>query len=827
MRRTPLALVLVFCLLTAVPALAQGVLVTVAGGGPNNLPATSVPIGYPSAVASGPDGSYYFVDIGKNKILKVDPAGSLTAFAGSGGLGFDGDGVPATLAALNLPMGLAVDRLGNVFIADTGNNRIRRVDALTGLISTVAGNGITGYSGDDGPATSASLRMGGNPYPVGIAVDADGNLFIADVHNDRVRRVDAATGVITTYAGPCLNTGEDVPAAGGCVGQPRGLAVDRQGSLLITTLAYPKRVRRVDRVTGLIRTIAGGGNQIGSALPATQAYLQDVYSVTVDGDGNIFIADTDEDPFFGTAFPPIRKLDAVTGILRYYSGNGYLGFGGDGGPALGASFRLGTIVSVDSHGDLLIADPENDRIRKIDRVTTIINSVAGSPWPASYGPPATQVQLSTPVATAYDSQGNLFIANTAGHSVLRVDAITDVVTTAAGNGSYSSTGDGLPATQAGIAEPYGIALDANDNLFISDASGHRIRRVDAATGIISTVAGSGVQGYLGDGGPATSARLSTPIGIALSQTGDLYIAEIENNVIRRVDHATGYINTVAGNGIPGFTGDNLPATQTSLNFPWGVALDAAGNLYIGDRSNNRVRRVDALSGLMTTVAGTGTAGFSGDGGSATQAMLRTPRGILVDPSGGIIVADSANNRVRRVDAVTQNIETVAGTTAGASPDGTVAINARLRNPNYITMTPTGELLITDSGNNRIRKLTLTPPSVGSVPDGTSPYEPGLALTLESTGDLRLAWGAACGIAGGDYEVYAGDLGDYASLAPALCSTAGARSVTLPMSSGDRFFLVVPRHDLLEGGYGSASDGSARPASQASCLPQSPPGACGT
>jgi streptogramin lyase len=206
------------------------------------------------------------------------------------------------------------------------------------------------------------------------------------------------------------------------------------------------------------------------------------------------------------------------------------------------------------------------------------------------------------------------IADRSNQRIRRVDAVTGVITTVAGNGASGFSGDGGPATAANLSGPFGVAVDAAGNVLIADQNNARIRRVDAVTGVITTVAGNGAGGFSGDGGPATAASLSNPVGVAVDAAGNVLIADRSNQRIRRVDAVTGVITTAAGNGASGFSGDGGPATAASLSSPWGVAVDAAGNVLIADQSNSRIRRVDAVTGVITTVAGNGTFGFSGDGG---------------------------------------------------------------------------------------------------------------------------------------------------------------------------------------------------------------------
>jgi len=412
----------------SLPGFAQiGIITSVAGGGPNDIPATQANVCSPTAVILDSDGNLYVTSYCEGMVLRVDHAtGILTVAAGNGVSGFAGDGGAATSTSLFSPFGLAMDTVGNLFISETAANRVRRVDAVTGVITTLAGNGTQGFAGDNGPAISASLSA-----PNGIIIDPFGHSFIADSGNDRIRRVDA--------------------------------------------------------VTGLITTVAGGGQGCGG--------------------------------------------------------------------------------QTDSLGD---------------------------------GCAANDASLNNPYALAIDERGNLFIADAGNSRVRRVDATTHAITTVAGGGGgcasqTDSVGDGCLPTLARLGFPNGLLVDAAGNLLIGDSNNRRVRRVDASTQIITTVAGNGTEQDSGDNGPATSAGIQFPAGIALDNAGNLFIADTYGNLVRRVDAGTQVITTVAGNGTSGYSGDGFPATNASL-FPNGVAVDGAGNLLIADENNDRIRRVDAADG---------------------------------------------------------------------------------------------------------------------------------------------------------------------------------------------------------------------------------------
>ncbi len=288
-------------------------------------------------------------------------------------------------------------------------------------------------------------------------------------------------------------------------------------------------------------------------------------------------------------------------------------------------------------------------------------------------------------------------------------ATGDISTVAGTLGVAGSSGDGGLATSAELSGPEGLAVDSSGNIFIADRDNHVIRKVDASTGNISTVAGTlGVSGSTGDGGPATSAKLNTPVGIAVDSSGNIFIADVDNAVIRKVDASTGNISTVAGTlGVFGPTGDGGPATSAELGDPQGLVVDSSGNIFIADSGNLAIRKVDASTGNISTVAGIlGSEGSTGDGGPATSAFLGESIGVAVDSSGNIFIADSGNQAIRKVDASTGNISTVAGTlgVSGSTGDGGPATSAKLNYPTRMALDSPGNVFIADLDNHAIRKV---------------------------------------------------------------------------------------------------------------------------
>lgn len=333
-------------------------------------------------------------------------------------------------------------------------------------------------------------------------------------------------------------------------------------------------------------------------------------------------------------------------------------------------------------------------------ITTFAGS--GSPGFDQYSWQAKEAKLTYPSQVAVDNLGNVYIADTFNHSVRKVDTWNNL-STIAGNGTKGYSGDGGPGNAAQLNFPWSVATDNKGNIYIADADNHRIRRIDAG-GTITTVAGNGTKGSMGDGGAATSAQLNYPDGITVDNAGNLYIADSGSHVIRKVDANTRTIMKIAGTtGVAGFSGDGGRATDAKFNNPKRITVTSNGILYIVDKGNHRIRRVET-NGIITTVAGNGIAGFGGDSGPAITAQLNSPSDVTVDVMGNLYIADTENHRIRKVDVTTTTITTIAGSIPGYEGDGGPANRALLNAPDGVTLDSKGNLLVADSKNNRIRQL---------------------------------------------------------------------------------------------------------------------------
>jgi subtilase family serine protease/sugar lactone lactonase YvrE len=659
---------------------------TLAGGSVPNTPSmgTSIalPIGY--SIAADASGNVYFPSPVLNMVFKKDRNGVVTRFAGSGALGESGVGGSASQVKLDFPDGVTADSNGNVYIADSSNCRVLKV-AASGVVGIVAGNASCGYSGDTAPAILASLN-----FPIGLAVDPSGNLYIADANNCAIRKVDT-NGIITTVAGTgvCGYAGDGGPATSARIYYPYGLALDAKGNLYI---ADPDNYRiRMLAPDGTLSTVAGNGKccYSGDGGPATSAEIYFPTGVAVDSTGNLYIADSDN--------ARIRMVNP-SGMISTIAGTGVSGFAGDGGVATSARLATPEGVAVDPSGNIYIADTGNSRIRTVNTGGTISTSVGGS---INDGGLAVQSLLSKPSGVVRDAAGNTYVSD-AGNQLVRKVTSTGLITTVAGTGSGGFSGDGGPATAAQLNAPQQLALDGAGNLYIADSGNARIRRIDSA-GQIMTVAGTGSTGSTGDGGPAGSAQIGIPYGLAVDASGNLYFSDVIHHVVRKVD-PTGNISTVAGTGVLGYSGDNGPAASAKLYYPASLAIDGAGNLYIADTDNFRVRMV-ATSGTITTVAGSGNPGFSGDGAKAVNAQLYYPYGVAVDGAGNVYIADYDNERIRQVNP-SGIINTVAGNGSYSyAGDGALALGASFRHPYAVSADGQGNVAVVDQTNNAVRLLT--------------------------------------------------------------------------------------------------------------------------
>ena len=697
MRRTRVAIRCILLNAAALAAAAQPYVISTYAGGAPAPPIAAI------ALAADEHGNLYFVDgygydraAGRsNSVFRIDSSGVITRIAGNSRTGFSGDAGPATSAALYSPLAVAVDRTGSVFIVDSGNQRVRRVSP-EGTITTVAGGG-SAVLGDGGPATHGQLN-----YPSSIAIDSAGSLFIGEL--GRVRKV-TPDGVITTVAGG----GPNDPASGGPATSVQltnaiGVAVDTAGDLFIADQNFDS-----DSYSFLLRKVSPDGTI--STLPPVAGCCN--AAIAVDAGGNLLVA----------SGPSVLKISPA-GVQTVVAGNGSYGApSGDGRLATQAQLNGPTAIALGPAGDLFLADNTGRNVRVVtpDGIIHALSSIpASAPPPSGDGGPAIGAQLQLAVTglsvqsgLAADSAGNLYIAETGAHRIRKVSP-DGTITTVAGVGvprcSGPTTclplGDGGPATSAALSYPTSVAVDSFGNLFIADSVNARVRKV-SPDGIITTFAGDGnAPAYPrngGDGGPATSAPV-LPVSVAVDGAGNLFISEGNYADVRKVS-ADGTISTVL-------------APNTALPYfgvITAVTVDRTGNLFVGgflcdsgDNCNDAIRRISP-SGSVTLIAGGSNSyplqagGSIGDGGPAIQAQIGFISSLAVDAGGNIFVADLVGYRIRKIDP--NGIISTAGGDGipGYFGDGGPAANASVNYPFGLTTDAGGNVYLSDF-NQAVRVL---------------------------------------------------------------------------------------------------------------------------
>ncbi|MDA0744993.1 MAG: cohesin domain-containing protein [bacterium] len=612
-------------------------------------PATDAQLDYPAAIAIDAGGNVYIAELGNKRVRKIDTSGRITTVAGNGEFLPNPNGGPATEATISSPAGLAVDNNGNLYIALTNLGQIAKVESQTGNMSVIAGKGFLQFSGDGGPASEAGLS---NPY--GLALDNRNNLYFAERHNNRIRKIDLSTGIISAVAG----SGE--PGTGGFSGdggqateaqlnQPVDVAVDAAGNVYIADWSNG-RIRRVDPA-GVIATVAGGGTKHPqNGLTATDINLGGPQYVVIDASGNLYVP-------WQAAILRVDPSGTVT-IVAGASGQN-------------DDFKSVSALGMDREDNLYASDSSYHIVKKFSAAELAAITPDGGSTDGTGGQPGDDqtddgsgtgdqgggtggqpddggtTSPSTPLpGIGAAAPGSFFKSDGEARKPL-----IGIIEQIAGTGEQGYSGDGSPATGAMLNQPYGVAVDSAGNVYVVDLSNKRVRMIDTQ-GVITTVAGNGEYSPAATGQAATKAGLHNPSGIALDTNGDLYISVVPGSQgqILKIDAATGAIGPVA----------ETPAGEASFG-PNGLALDGEGGLYVADRNSHLVRKVDLGTGTMITVAGKagGAGGYAGDGGPATDALLNWPKDVALDADGNLYIADSSNQRIRKVDT-DGIITTVAG-----------------------------------------------------------------------------------------------------------------------------------------------------------------------
>ena len=571
-------------------------------------PAVKARLNLPSGVVVDKKGNLYISDRSNDRIRVVDKKGVIRTYAGSGVAGFQGDAGPALKAQLDKPFGIALDETENLYIADRNNNRVRKVSP-DGIITTVAGDGGFFFMGDNGPAYRASVAA-----PTGVALDSKGNLYIADRNNNRVRVVDR-TGMIRTVVGTGQQdyNGDSEMARETNLYLPFGLTVDSNDNLLVIDRSH-YRIRRIDPKSGQVETVAGNGIKLfaGDGGPATGATLSFPHGMSVDKKDNLIFSDkghfrirkiTPEgiintiggNGLRGNVGDNIPALEAnfynVTTIVQNPKGDMFMA-SPSGFVSLIRRFDSKGII----HDFIDTATPKYREAISKSKYKGLVQK----------GAIATITQFSDIV---FDPKGNLFTSDRLNHQIRKID-IEGNVSTIAGTGDSDHYGDNGPALEAAFRDPNALASDSEGNIYIADTANNMIRKIDIK-GIITTFAGNGEHVDSGDGGPALKAGIRSMDDIEFSPEGELHILGTNTHKVRKITKA-GEIITVAGKGYGGFFGDGGSATKAMLKNPAAISFDSKGNMYIADMGNNRIRKVDD-QGIITTFAGTGSFGWGRTG----------------------------------------------------------------------------------------------------------------------------------------------------------------------------------------------------------------------
>ena len=683
----------------------QGELITIAGGAgiTEGGYASNAYLARPHASAVDSQGNTYITDTNHHRIRKVSPEGIITSYAGTGASGFAGDGGPALSAQLYSPTGLVIDSGDNLYVADSANDRIRKISPA-GIITTIAGTGNSGFSGDGHLALNAQFNT-----PIGLALNSAGHLYIADQENHRIRKIVDAIVTTVAGAGTLGYAGDGGQALLAQLNKPSSIAVADSGLFYIAD-TNNNRIRKV-AVDGTISTLAGTGGLpstletggVAQAIiehsPASQLKTRPD-DLALDQNGDLYVADAMANKIY--------RINTI-GEASTYAGSTQLASGGDGHNVGSAQFNRPHAINIDTHGNFYLIGRESGRVRKVN-TSNIISTLAGggSSKYAGDGGAANQARLDKPYAIEIGANGDLYFSDVSNLNIRKID-ISNTITTIVSDQNFNFIdGRGWPLN---ISSPQGLAVNGFGDVVFSDRFTHRLYKRDAQ-GIVSIIAGSDNAGYGGDGSLATQAQLFSPRGIAVDQHNNYYIADEFNHRIRKIDSA-GIITTIAGTGSPGYSGDNGLATQAQLDQPTGIAIDSSGSIYIADTMNNVIRKI-SNTGIISTIAGNGSLGFSGDYTLATSAQLRRPHGVSVDDKGSVFIADTYNFRIRQVDP-DGIITTIAGDgTRQTSPtdDNGLATLAGLGEVYDIAIRD-NFLYIPNHDINRIRRVELTP-SAGEI-----------------------------------------------------------------------------------------------------------------
>ena len=570
-------------------------------GGVGNVDGQPGAFNNPNTTAVDGAGNVFVADMTNHTIRKISPLGVVTTLAGTaGGLG-SADGTGAA-ARFNGPRGLAVDGAGNVLVADTGNHTIRKISPL-GVVTTLAGT--VGSAGDtDGTGAAAQFH-----YPRGLAVDAAGNVFVADTSNLTIRKISPA-GVVTTLAGTAASLGSaDGTGAAARFNYPRGLAVDAAGNVLVADTGN-HTIRKISPA-GVVTTLAGTATSLGSTDgTGAAARFSSPAGLAVDAAGYVFVADTSNHT--------IRKISPA-GVVTTLAGTAGMS-GSTDGTGAAARFNLPIGLAVDGAGNVLVADYKNHTIRKISPAGVVTTLAGKAGVQGSLNGTGAAARFSSPTGLAVDGAGNVLVVDY-GNNTIRKISPAGVVTTLAGTAGVQDSTDGTGAA-ARFSNPIGLTVDGAGNVLVADSANHTIRKISPA-GVVTTLAGTAGSAGITDGTGA-AARFNNPRGLAVDGAGNVLVADAPNHTIRKISPA-GVVTTLAGTaGVQDSTDGTGAAAR--FNFPQGLAVDAAGNVLVADTSNHTIRKISP-AGVVTTVVG--AAGVRGFNPGPLPGALSSPIGLAL------------------------------------------------------------------------------------------------------------------------------------------------------------------------------------------------------